>query len=124
MSLRHLYITNTLIFKLSLSSNLINPLEYSKMPGNENSGRRGYAHEIQAKEAIKLSFSTIIKVLKDETIPVDLRLKAAIPLASKYFPDKIEMNDVNQLSGDQKFILLNNYLDKFKTVKVIDVNQP
>lgn len=83
-------------------------------------GRPGYAIEIQAKEAVELSFSTIIKVLKDESLSIDLRLKAAIPLASKYFPEKLEINDLNQLSGDQKFILLNNYLDRFKNVKVID----
>lgn len=93
------------------------------MAGNEKSGRPGYAQQIQAKEAVELSFSTIIKVLRDETLPLDLRLKAAIPIAAKYFPQKLEINDLNALTGDQKFILLNNYLDKFKTVKVIDVDK-
>ena len=91
------------------------------MAGNENSGRRGYGHEIQAKEAIELSFSTIIKVLKDETIDVELRLKAAIPLASKYFPEKLEINNLNELSGDQKYTLLNTFFERFNSIKVIDV---
>ena len=90
--------------------------------GNANSGRKGYAVEIQAKKALDLSFSTIIKVLSDESINVELRLKAAIPLATKYFPEKLDINDVNQLSGDQKFLLLSQYLDRFKTVKVISDN--
>ena len=85
-------------------------------------GRPGYAEQIQAKKALDLSFSTIIKVLSDETLDIDLRLKAAIPLATKYFPEKIEVNDLNQLSGDQKFVLLNTFFEKFQSVKVIDVS--
>jgi hypothetical protein len=92
------------------------------MAGNHNSGRKGYRVEIQAKKALELSFSTLIKVLEDETLDINLRLKAAIPIATKYFPEKIEVDDINQLTGEQKFILLNKYLDRFRDVKVIDAD--
>lgn len=107
---------------LLLINNGINNLGIFNLGGNSNSGRKGYAIEIQAKKAVDLSFSTIIKALQDETLDIDIRLRAAIPLASKYFPEKLEYNDVNQLTGEQKFILLNSYLEKFKTVQVIDAS--
>lgn len=90
------------------------------MAGNQNSGRRGYEMELKAKKAIDLSFSTIIKALEDESLDIDLRLKCAIPLATKYFPEKLEIDNVNQLTGDQKFLLLSTFLERFKTIPIID----
>lgn len=90
----------------------------------ENAGRKGYAVEIQAKRAVDLSFSTIIKVLEDESLDIELRLKAALPLAAKYFPSKLEVNDINQLTGEQKYALLSDYMRNIKSVKVIERTEP
>ena len=82
-----------------------NALEDTNLAGNKNSGRKGYRHEIQAREAIDLSFRTIIMALSDDTLSLDLKLKAAIPIASKALPDKVEINDVNALTNEQRMKL-------------------
>ena len=91
------------------------------MAGNKNSGRKSFRHEIAAKNALELSIKTIVGVLRDETLPIELRLKAAIPIASKYFPDKIEVNDVNALTHDDKIRMLASFKMLLDQRKILDV---
>ena len=91
------------------------------MAGNKNSGRRGYQQEILAKSAIELSFHTVIKALKDENLPIDLRLRVAGPIAAKYIPQKLETENLNELSADQKFALINRYLAGLENLRPFQI---
>lgn len=99
--------------------------------GGKNSGRRPKIVEMHeretAKEVLKLSLHTIVGVLRDESLPVDLRLKAAIPFGQKYFPDKVEINDVNALTHDERLAIGERVAglvaDKLSGFKVVDVQE-
>ena len=60
-----------------------------------------------ASDVLKLSLETVLSVLRDKTMPLELRLKAAVPFGMKYFPDKVQIDDLNALTREDKLALAN-----------------
>ena len=85
-------------------------------------GRKSWVHELEMKEISELANQRIKSLLKRNDLTIDQQLKLAIPILLKAMPDKIEVDDVNAISYDEKIgliSLLRNALTNSK--KVIDV---
>ena len=86
------------------------------MAGNKNSGRKSKLTMLSraetAADVLVLSLQTLHEVMADRSNPADLRVKAAIPIASKYFPDKVEVKDMNALTNAQRIQLAMRFIEK------------
>lgn len=73
-------------------------------------GRKGYSHEIKAKKAMELSLDLAIWAIENEELDIETRLKVVIPLLNKYIPSKLEIDDVNAMTRDDRLKLAKSYL--------------
>lgn len=78
------------------------------MAGNKNSGRKSFVDEFKSKHISKLSQDILIKILEaDESIiPLTEKLKASLPIVLKTMPDKIELDNINELSYEEKIQII------------------
>lgn len=76
------------------------------MAGNENSGRKSWISELDSKEVSDLSMKTIKSLLKRDDLTIEQQLKLALPIVLKRMPDKIEFDDVNALTRDEKLQII------------------
>lgn len=65
-------------------------------------GRKSWINELEMKEISDLSNQTIKHLLKRTDLTIDQQLKVALPLVLKSMPDKLEVDDVNAISYDEK----------------------
>ena len=78
------------------------------MAGNSNSGRKSFVDEFKSKHISKLSQDVLIRILEadENIISLSEKLKASLPIVLKTMPDKIELDDVNQLSHEEKLQII------------------
>ena len=77
------------------------------MAGNANSGRRPYKEELDGiKDISELSVKTIKALLNKTDLTIDQQLKLALPIVLKRMPDKIEVDDINAISYDDKLSII------------------
>jgi len=86
----------------------INYLEYFKMAGNKNSGRRNFVEDWKSKKACNLAVDILIRGFEspDNIISLSDKMSKAIPIVSKCLPEKIEIEDVNSLTYEDKIALV------------------
>ena len=74
--------------------------------GGKGSGRKTSLHDFgaaeTAREVLKLSLYTLHRVLSDPNESIENKLKCAVPIANKYFPEKVLVSDVNALTLERK----------------------
>lgn len=78
------------------------------MAGNSNSGRKSFVDEFKSKKISKLSQDVLIRILEadENVISLTEKLKASLPIVLKTMPDKIELDDVNALSYEEKLQII------------------
>lgn len=59
---------------------------------------------------MELSLDLAIWAIENEELDIETRLKVVIPLLNKYIPSKLEIDDVNALSRDDRLKLAKSYL--------------
>ena len=92
------------------------------MAGNHNSGRKSWINELEVKEISDLSNRTIKSLLQRNDLTIDQQLKLALPIVLKRMPDKIEIDDVNAISYEEKKQLIGMLrLALINQPKVLDV---
>lgn len=76
------------------------------MAGNANSGRKSWIKELESKEVDQLAIATIKSLLKRNDLTIDQQIKLSLPLVLKRMPDRVEIDDVNALTYEDKIKML------------------
>lgn len=71
-------------------------------------GRKSWVAELETKEVDELAIATIKSLLKRNDLSVDQQIKLTLPLVLKRMPDKVEFEDVNALTYEDKMKMLSS----------------
>ncbi len=79
------------------------------MAGNSNSGRKGFVEEWKTKKAIGLATDILIRGFESDDSVVSLsdKMSKAVSLVQKAMPERIEFDDLNALSKEDKLSIVN-----------------